>query len=429
MTTLEQNQTIERKSSAQQSTDKRGCRFCQQSLEHLVVDLGMSPLCQSQIETEDLNKYEYYYPLRAFVCEKCWLVQVHEHVSGEEIFSHYAYFSSFSDSWLAHAANYVEMITDRLGLTEESMVVELASNDGYLLQNFVKKGVPCLGIEPATNVAQTAIEKGVPVLNKFFGVDTANEVVANGTRADLMIANNVLAHVPDLNDFVAGIKIVLAEKGVLTVEFPHAQNMIELNQFDTIYQEHYCYFFLLTLEKVFAHHGMTLFDVDIIPTHGGSLRIYVRHTENTDLPVADIVGEIREKEIAGGMTNLETYQQFAKRVEDTKFNLLEFLIDARRSDKKVCAYGAPGKGNTMLNYCGIREDLIEYTVDRNPFKQNSFLVGSRIPVYPTEMIAQTKPDYVVVLPWNLKSELVEQLGYIREWGGKLVFAIPELEVV
>ncbi len=430
MSTIEESHlAFEHKTSAQRSTDFRGCRFCNKPLEQVVVDLGMSPLCQSQIEVENLNQYEIFYPLRALVCESCWLIQVHEHVHGEQIFSHYAYFSSYSDSWLAHAAEYVDLITQRLGLNDNSHVIELASNDGYLLHNFVKKGIPCLGIEPATNVAQVAVDKGIPVLNKFFGLETAHEVVAHGRRADLLIANNVLAHVPDLNDFVGGIKMVLAPAGTLTVEFPHAQNMIELNQFDTIYQEHYCYFLLLTLEKIFAHHGMTIFDVDQIKTHGGSLRIYARHSESDDRPVAEIVNQIRENEIAAGMTQLETYHQFAKRVQQTKWNLLEFLINARRNGKTVCGYGAPGKGNTMLNYCGIREDLLDFTVDRNPFKQNSFLVGSRIPVYPTEMIARARPDYVLVLPWNLKTELTKQLEYIRQWGGKLVFAIPELEVI
>lgn len=422
------NLDVKPRSSAQRSTDTRGCRFCSKPLEDVVVDLGLSPLCQSQIDVQDLNKYEVFYPLRAFVCQDCWLIQVHEHVHGEEIFSHYAYFSSFSDSWLAHARDYVDMISDRLGLDENSQVIELASNDGYLLQNFLKKNVPCLGIEPATNVAQAAIDKGIPVLNKFFGVETAQEVVESGKQADLMIANNVLAHVPDLNDFVGGMKVMLAPGGTITVEFPHAQNMIELNQFDTIYQEHYCYFLLLTLEKVFEHHGMTIFDVDEIPTHGGSLRIYARHTEGDARPVTDAVVRIREYEIASGMTNLATYEQFAERVVEVKLNLLEFLTNARRAGKTVCGYGAPGKGNTMLNYCGIREDLVSYTVDRNPFKQDSFLVGSRIPVYAPEMIEKTKPDYVLVLPWNLKTELSGQLEYVRQWGGKLVFAIPELTV-
>lgn len=428
MSTAE-NLELELKTSAERSTDTRGCRFCNKPLETVVVDLGMSPLCQSQIDVEELNKHELFYPLRAFVCEDCWLIQVHEHVHGEEIFSHYAYFSSFSDSWLEHSAAYVDMITERLGLDENSQVIELASNDGYLLQNFVKENIPCLGIEPASNVAQVAIDKGIPVLNKFFGVDTAQEVVAGGKQANLIIANNVLAHVPDLNDFVGGMKIMLAPGGTITIEFPHAQKMIELNQFDTIYQEHYCYFLLLTLEKVFSHHGMTIFDLDLIPTHGGSLRIYVRHTEGDDRPVTDIVEQIRKKEIDGGMTDLASYQQFARRVIDVKLNLLEFLINARREGKTVCGYGAPGKGNTMLNYCGIREDLVRYTVDRNPFKQNSFLVGSRIPVYAPEMIERTKPDYVLVLPWNLKTELTKQLEYVRQWGGRLVFAIPELEIV
>lgn len=419
---------IEYRTSAERSTDTRCCRFCATPLRDVVVDLGMSPLCQSQIEPDALNQPETFYPLRAYVCQACWLIQVHEHVSGEEIFSHYAYFSSYSDSWLAHAAKYVDKITERLQLGANSQVIELASNDGYLLQNFVAKIIPCLGIEPATNVAQVAIEKGIPVLNRFFGVETAREVVSSGKRADLMIANNVLAHVPNLNDFVAGIKIVLAPGGTLTVEFPHAQNMIELNQFDTIYQEHYCYFLLLTLEKVFASHGMRLFDVEKIPTHGGSLRIYVAHDDDSR-PITPEVTAVRDAELAAGMTDMQAYRDFAHRVQETKWNLLEFLIHARREGKTVAAYGAPGKGNTMLNYCGIREDLVAFTVDRNPFKQNAFLVGSRIPVYPPEMLFQTKPDYVLVLPWNLRSELEQQLEPIRHWGGKLVFAIPQLEIV
>lgn len=414
--------------SAECSTDRRGCRFCAEPLNDVVVDLGMSPLCQSQIEVEQLNKSEVFYPLRAFVCRKCWLIQVHEHVSGTEIFQHYAYFSSYSDSWLDHARRYVDAIVERLGLGGQSHVVELASNDGYLLQNFVTRGISCLGVEPATNVAEVAIKKGVPVLNRFFGVETAKSIVATGRQADLMIANNVLAHVPDLNDFVAGIKVVLAPTGTLTVEFPHAQCMIELNQFDTIYQEHYCYFLLTTLQKVFAHHGMTLYDVERIPTHGGSLRIYVGHTEH-QWEVSDAVKQIVAEEESAGLLEMSTYHAFAERVKEVKWQLLEFLIQQRRLGKKVVGYGAPGKGNTLLNYCGIREDLIDYTVDRNPFKQDSFLVGSRIPVYSPDVLAITKPDYILVLPWNLRTELVQQLSYIREWGGQLVFAIPELEVV
>ena len=424
-----QDSQIQLKTSAEVSSESRSCRFCSKTLENLVVDLGLSPLCQNKIVQEDLNKAEKFYPLRAYVCDECWLVQVHEHVSGEDIFSHYAYFSSYSTSWLEHSKRYVDATIDRLNLGKDSFVVELASNDGYLLQNFVKAEIRCLGVEPATNVAQAAIEKGVPVLNKFFGRETAKELVAQHGRADLMIANNVLAHVPDLNDFVAGIGIVLSETGTLTVEFPHLLNMVELLQFDTIYQEHYCYLGLKTLQRVFEHYGMRIYDVQEIPTHGGSLRIYVCQKENTQLQEADIVGEIVEREELAGLFNVDRYQQFAEQVKQTKWSLLEMLIDIRRSGKTICCYGAPGKGNTLLNYCGIREDLIDYTVDRNPFKQDSFLPGSRIPVYDPEIIAKTKPDFVLILPWNLKDEIVAQLHYIREWGGKFIIPIPTAEIV
>ena len=421
--------TIQLQTSAEMSTDQRGCRFCGEDLEHVVVDLGMSPLCQSQVEREDLNKHEVFYPLRAYVCDKCWLVQVHEHVAGEEIFSHYAYFSSYSDSWLAHAASYVDMITERLQLGENSHVAEVASNDGYLLQNFVAKGIPCLGIEPAANVAQVAIDKGIPVDVSFFGVETATRIVGEGKKADLLIANNCLAHVPDLNGFVGGMKVLLAAGGVVNVEYPHLLNIIEQNQFDTIYQEHYCYHSLFTLEQVFAHHGMRIFDVEEIPTHGGSLRIYVSHDNDDAKPVTDAVHQIRKREIDQGLTQLSTFHAFAERVKQTKWNLVEFLISARREGKRVVGYGAPGKGITMLNYCGIREDLLDFTVDRNPYKQNSFLVGSRIPVHAPEMIDEFMPDYVLIMPWNLRDEIVDQLKHIRDWGGQFVVAIPELEII
>jgi SAM-dependent methyltransferase len=356
-------------------------------------------------------------------------VQVHEHVAGEEIFSHYAYFSSYSDSWLAHAATYVDMISERLNLNETSHVVEVASNDGYLLQNFVKKEIPCLGIEPAANVAQVAIDKGIPVDVNFFGVETAKRIASEGKSADLLIANNCLAHVPDLNDFVGGMKEILADGGIVNVEYPHLLNIIEQNHLDTIYQEHYCYHSLYTLEQVFAHHGMRIFDVEEISTHGGSLRIYVSHDNDDSKPVTAAVHEIRQREIDRGLTQLSTFHAFADRVKQTKWNLVEFLINARRDGKRVVGYGAPGKGNTMLNYCGIREDLLDFTVDRNPFKQDSFLVGSRIPVYAPEMIDEFKPDYVLIMPWNLRDEIVEQMKHIREWGGQFVVAIPELEVI
>lgn len=417
------------KTSAQVSSESRGCRFCGKPLENLVVDLGLSPLCQSQIEREKLNHPETFYPLRAYVCEQCLLVQVHEHVSGEEIFSHYAYFSSFSDSWLAHAKSYVEMISLRLQLNQESFVVEVASNDGYLLKNFVQAGVPCLGIEPATNVAEAAKEQKVPVLNKFFGVETAKHAVDQHGRADLMIANNVLAHVPDLNDFVGGLKIVLAETGTLTVEFPHLKNLVELNQFDTIYQEHYCYFSVLTLDKVFRHHGMQIYDIDRIPTHGGSLRIYVKHLDHAAISEAPIVQQVIQEEKSIGMDSVSGYLKVQENANEVKYRLLEFLIDIKRQGKTICGYGAPGKGNTLINFCGIREDLLPFTVDRNEFKQDSYLVGSRIPVYAPEMIDQVKPDYVLILPWNLKTEITQQLSQIRDWGGQFVVPIPELTVL
>lgn len=408
---------------------KGGCRFCGTPLEHSVVDLGKSPLCENFLTKEQLIEPEAFYPLHAFVCDQCYLVQVEEYVHGKEIFcGEYAYFSSYSDSWLRHAARYVDMVTERLGLGAESHVVELASNDGYLLKNFVEKGIACTGIEPADNVAAVAVEKGVPTVVKYFGVQTANELVADGIRADLMIANNVLAHVPDLNDFVAGIKIVLNEGGVMTVEFPQLRTQIEGNQFDSIYQEHYCYFSLHSLLQVFAHHGMTIFDVEEIETHGGSLRIYIRHTEDESNPVTAEVDRIHQQELDAGLTKLETFHAFAERTATVKHDLLDFLIQAKREGKSVVGYGAPGKGNTMLNYCGIRSDLLEYVVDRNTYKHNKFLPGTHIPVYATEKIEETKPDYVLIMPWNLKKEISTQLEYVREWGAKLVVAVPELSV-
>ncbi len=407
---------------------KTACRFCSAPLEHVVVDLGLSPLCQNRVTQEQLAQYEPFYPLKAYVCGECFLVQVLEHVSGEEIFSHYAYFSSYSDSWLAHAERYVDMAVSRFGLGKDSQVIEVASNDGYLLQFIVKKGIPALGIEPAANVGEAAKAKGVTSIAKFFGRQTATELAQAGTRADLLIANNVLAHVPDLNDFVGGMEILLKEDGVITVEFPHLMRLFEENQFDTIYQEHYCYFSLLTLQRVFDRHNLTIFDVEEIPTHGGSLRIYVRHKADANKPVTDAVGAIYDREVAAGLTDLATYTRFGKQVEETKRKLLEFLIRVRREGKQVVGYGAPGKGNTLLNYCGIRQDFIDYTVDRNPMKQNTFLPGSRIPVYGPEKIEETQPDYVLILPWNLKDEIMGQLEHIRSWGGQFVIPIPELAV-
>ncbi len=408
---------------------KTACRFCGTPLVHSVVDLGKSPLCESFLTTDQLLEAEVFYPLHAFVCDQCFLVQVAEYVSGKEIFcGEYAYFSSFSDSWLAHASRYVDMITERLNLTSHHHVIELASNDGYLLKNFVAKAIPCHGIEPANNVAEVAIEAGVPTIAKYFGVGTAEQLVDNGVLADLLIANNVLAHVPNLNDFVAGMKIILNDRGVITVEYPHLMRLIEGNQFDTIYQEHYCYFSLHTLIQVFAKHGMTVFDVEELPTHGGSLRIFVRHREDGSKPITADVTRIHQLELDAGYTNLETYAAFSDRVVETKRNLLDFLIQTKREGKSVVGYGAPGKGNTLLNYCGVRTDFIDYVVDRNAYKHGKFLPGTHIPVFPTEKIEQTKPDYVLILPWNLKEEISTQLEYVRAWGAKLVVPIPELSI-
>lgn len=405
------------------------CRFCSGTKLHLVVDLGVSPLCENFLTREQLLEMEPFYPLRALFCEECGLVQVEEYVGGREIFcKDYAYFSSYSDSWLRHASHYTSQMIARFGLSPASQVLELASNDGYLLKNFVAQGIPCLGIEPAENVAAAARKQGVPTLVEYFGSATARRLAAEGITADLLIANNVLAHVPDLNDFVAGMKIILATQGVLTAEFPHLVKLIEGNQFDTIYQEHYCYFSFCTVERVFAAHGISIFDVEELSTHGGSLRVYGRHTENTSLPVRPAVAEMRSREIAAGFLHVETYRAFRDRVAETKRDLLAFLITARRDGKRVAAYGAPGKGNTLLNYCGIREDFIDYAVDRNPYKHGKYLPGTHIPVFAPEMLSQTRPDYVLILPWNLKEEIASQLAYARQWGAKFVVPIPRLTI-
>jgi SAM-dependent methyltransferase len=372
---------------------------------------------------------EPFYPLHVYVCSKCFLVQLEEYVRPEEIFTHYAYFSSYSDSWLQHVKAYTAAMIDRLRLGKQSLVVEVASNDGYLLQYFVAGGVPVLGIEPAKNVAETAVKKGVPTLTIFFNRESAEKLRKEGKSADLLVGNNVLAQVPDINDFVAGMKILLKSDGVITMEFPHLQRLMEGNQFDTIYHEHFSYFSLITVEKIFAAHGLTLFDVDELPTHGGSLRIHARHAENSARPINQRVTALRTQEENAGFTELQTYAQFDEQVKSTKRRLLEFLIGAKNEGKSVAGYGAPGKGNTLLNYCGIRTDFLDYTVDRNPFKHGKFLPGTQIPIFPPEKIAQTRPDYVLILPWNLRNEIIAQLGFIREWGGKFVVPIPEVEVI
>jgi hypothetical protein len=408
---------------------KSECRFCGAELKNTLVDLGMSPLCESYLPADQLNKMEPFYPLHVRVCDQCFLAQVDQYVSPDHIFTEYAYFSSFSETWLKHAADYVDMIVGRLNLGKTSLAVELASNDGYLLKNFVKKGILALGVEPAANVAKVAVEKGVPTLVKFFGRETAKEMVAAGQSADVVIGNNVLAQVPDLNDFVGGIQILLKPQGVATLEFPHLMRMMAENQYDTIYHEHFSYFSFIAVEKIFAAHGLTLFDVEEIPTHGGSIRIYARRKEDTTKPVGSKAVEMRNHELAAGFDRMETYSTFGEKVKESKRSLLEFLIQAKRSGKKVVGYGAPGKGNTLLNYCGIRTDFVDFTVDRNPYKHGKFLPGTHIPIFSPEKIVETKPDYVLILPWNFKDEIVKQMSVIREWGGKFVVPIPTVTVI
>lgn len=404
------------------------CRFCGTSLHHTFVDLGMSPLCESYVSAEQLNQMEAFYPLHVYVCDHCFLVQLEEYVSPDHIFTEYAYFSSYADSWLQHAKAYTDLMLERFHLNGESHVVEVASNDGYLLQYFVEKGIPCLGIEPAANVAQVAVEKGIPTRVEFFGVASARQLAAEGKQAYLLLGNNVLAQVPDLNDFVAGMKILLKPQGVITMEFPHLMRLMEENQFDTIYHEHFSYFSWITTEKIFAAHGLALFDVEELPTHGGSLRIYARHAGDTSKPVSARALALKQRELEAGFTDVETYRNFAAQVEETKWKLLDFLIKAKREGKTVAGYGAPGKGNTLLNYCGIRTDFLDYTVDRNPYKQGKFLPGTHIPIYHPDKIAETKPDYVLILPWNFKDEIMKQMGFIRDWGGQFVVPIPEVRV-
>jgi hypothetical protein len=405
------------------------CRFCAAPLRHTFVDLGMSPLCESYVPAERLNAMEPFYPLHARICERCLLVQLEEFVAADEIFTEYAYFSSYSDSWVAHARAYVEMAIERFGLGPDSLVVELASNDGYLLQHVVERGIPALGIEPAANVAVAAREKGIETVVEFFGRELAARLVAEGRRADLLAANNVMAHVPDLTDFVGGMEPLLAPHGVVTIEVPHLLRLVEDNQFDTIYHEHFSYFSFLTARKVLSAHGLEVFDVDELSTHGGSLRLYAQRRSSGRQAVCPSVETLLERERARGFDTLEGHAGFSARVEETKWRLLEFLIECRRQGKRVAGYGGPGKGNTLLNYCGIRTDLLEFTVDRNPYKQGQFLPGTHIPIRHPEALEHARPDFILILPWNLKEEIVAQLSYTREWGARCVVPIPEVEVL
>ena len=405
------------------------CRFCGKKLTNLFVSLGLSPLSNSYLSKQQLNKREPFYEIDLYVCGFCFLVQLEEFESPEHIFSNYAYFSSYSDTWLKHVKAYVEKMVEIFKINRDSFVVEIASNDGYLLQYFMEKRVPVLGIEPAKNVAEVALKKGVPTEIAFFGVETAKRLSTGGRLPDLLLGNNVLAHVPDLNDFVKGLKIMLKPEGVITMEFPHLIKLVEDMLFDTIYHEHFSYFSFLTVEKVFASHGLTIFDVEKIPTHGGSLRIYAKHADDVSKRISDNIFKLRAQEKAGGFDTLVPYLGFGKKVMAKRDEILDFLISAKKANRKVVGYGAPAKGNTLLNYCGIKSDLISYTVDRSPYKQGKYLPGSRIPIEPPEKIKITKPDFVFILPWNLKEEIMEQMSFICEWGGKFVVPIPKLEVI
>lgn len=410
--------------SQEEADGKIHCRFCDTPLEQSFADLGMTPLCESFLPEEKLNAMEPFYPLHAFVCSNCYLVQLDDYVGPEHIFTEYAYFSSYADSWLKHARDYVTSMQSERGIDKSSFVMELASNDGYLLQYFVEDGIPCLGIEPAQNVARVALEKGVPTRVEFFNEEYARELVKEGLKADLLLGNNVLAQVPNLNSFVRGMKLVLRDEGFITMEFPHLLRLMEENQFDTIYHEHFGYFSLLAVSNIFEEHGLRLFDVEELSTHGGSVRIYACHV-NSRREKTERLAALEAHELAMGYDKMQTYEGFAEQVRETKRKLLTFLIQAKREGKTVAGYGAPGKGNTLLNYCGIGTDFISYTVDRNPYKQGMYLPGSRIPIFHPDKIRETQPDYVLILPWNFKEEIMDQMADIKSWGGRFVVPIPE----
>ncbi len=405
------------------------CRFCGSELEHTFVDLGMSPLCESYLSKDELNRMEPFYPLHLYVCENCFLVQIQEYVKPAEIFSEYAYFSSYSQTWLNHAKKYCEMMIERFKFDKNSFVVELASNDGYLLQYFVEKNIPVLGIEPAANIAKVAEEKNVKTVVDFFSEELAKDIVRKFEKADLIIGNNVLAQVPDLNDFIKGVKILLSQNGVFTFEFPHLMQLVKQRQFDTIYHEHFSYFSFYTIDKIFSYHGLKIFDVERLSTHGGSLRIYGCHSENSSNPVKKNVDNLKKEEIQAGITKLSYYTNFQKDIFELKREILDFFIKAKKNNKKICGYGAPGKGNTLLNFCGIRTDFLDFTVDKNPYKQGKFLPGTHIPIYSPDKISEQKPDYIFILPWNLKNEIIDQLSYAKKWGAKFVIPIPGIKIV
>jgi hypothetical protein len=404
------------------------CRFCNNVLNHTFVDLGMSPLANSYVKNEDLQRMEPFYPLCAYVCTSCFLVQLPVFENPEDIFNDYAYFSSYSESWLKHAKDYVDSMIERFGFGADTQIIEIASNDGYLLQYFKEKGIPVLGIEPAKNVANAALEKDIPTIIQFHSEETAKELSAKSIQADLLVGNNVLAHVPNINHFVRGMKIILKSGGIITMEFPHLMRLMEENQFDTIYHEHFSYFSLISVNNVFRKHGLSIFDVEELPTHGGSLRIYACHAEDPSKVLIKSINELIAKEKAAGFDKLEHYMAFGKQVERSKLNILGFLVEAKREGKSIAGYGAPAKGNTLLNYCGIRTDFIDYTVDRSPHKQGCFLPGTHIPIYHPDKIMETKPDYLIILPWNLKEEIMEQMAHIRNWSAQFVTLIPDVVI-
>ena len=406
------------------------CRFCDNPLKNEFIDLINSPLANSYLDFEQLNEPELYYPLKLFVCESCFLVQIDEYKKSEDIFNDdYAYFSSYSTSWLDHCARYVDMITSRFGYDRESRVIEIASNDGYLLQYFKGKNIPVLGIEPSKGVARVAIDKGIDTVVDFFSAKMADQLIKDGMKADLIIGNNVFAHVPDVNDFVRGLKIALKDAGVITLEFPHLMQLVEQNQFDTIYHEHYSYFSLSTAVRIFQKNGLEIFDVDILPTHGGSLRIYGKHKNDNSKNISSTMTDLLAKENSKGMQTIDYYKDFLKKIGKVKTDLVDFLIKQKMNRTRVAAYGAAAKGNTLLNYCGIKNDLIEFIVDASPHKQGKYLPGSHVPIVDEGMIRKIKPKYILILPWNLKDEITKQLSYARDWNAKFVVPIPKLKFV
>ena len=406
------------------------CRFCGEELNHSFIDLISSPPSNSFLKQEQLNQPEIYYPLKVFVCENCKLVQIDEYKNCEDIFcDDYVYFSSMSKTWLEHSKKYVKMITSSLGLNGASLVTEIASNDGYLLQYFKERLIPCYGIEPTACTANVARKKGIEVVEDFFGVRLAEKLRIEGRAADLVLGNNVLAHVPDINDFVEGLIIILKPQGTVTMEFPHLLRLIENNQFDTIYHEHFSYLSLGTVVKIFQTHGLEIFDVEELPTHGGSLRIYAQHEKIGKQKISERLTAVLELEKKAGMDNLEYYAAFKDKVEKVKFDFIDFIVKEKSAGRRIAAYGAAAKGNTLLNFCGIKKDVIDFVVDAAPSKQGRYLPGSHIPVVKEEVLKIMKPDYVVIFPWNIKEEIMNQLNYIKAWGGKFVVAVPQLNVM